>query len=252
MGSGSKYGFETTTGLTIQQGLFEISSTAKHTIGTRMQLADGRVFYYAQAGASALAAGKLNFSVATVSGHEDCDVAVAVTAFDKEITVTPATAAGTANQYAEGWVSTRQTSGLGQFRKVKSNPAAGIAANVKLTMHDPFTAAITTSGQVDLISNPYKAVVESATEEQLPSGVPLVAVTASYYFWNQTWGLCNILQDGAVPLGSAVVPGTVAGSVKEFATATNDVQGFDQPLVGTQAILSADTLYSIVFLQLAP
>lgn len=252
MGSGDKYGFETTTGLVIQQGLFEESSTPKHAVGTRMQLADGRVFFYSLNGASALAAGKLNMSVATPSGHEDCDVAVAVSAQDKEITVTPATAAVTANQYAEGWVSTRQTSGLGQFRKVLSNPAAGIAANVKLTMYDPFTAAITTSGQVDLMRNPYSGVIESATEEQSPAGVPLIAVTAAYYFWNQTWGPANCLANGTVPLGSMLTPGTVAGSVAEFATATNDIAGYDMPIVGHSMILAGDTLYTVIFLQLAP
>jgi len=252
MGSGSKYGFETTTGLTIQQGLFEISSTAKHAVGTRMQLADGRVFYYAKAGASALAAGKLNFSVATVSGHEDVDVS-AQSAFDKQVTVTVNTTAVTANQYAEGWISTRQTSGLGQFRKIRSNTATTETTGTSvLTLYDPLTAALLATGQADLIANPQLGVIESATEEQLPAGVPLVAVTASYYFWNQTWGLCNVLSNGAIPLGSMVVPGTVAGSVKEFSTATNDIQGYDQPIVGVQAILSVDALYTIILLQLYP
>lgn len=252
MGSGDKYGFETTTGLVIQQGLFEILAAPKHAIGTRMQLADGRVFFYSQAGGSNLAAGKLNMSVATPSGHEDSDVAVAVSATDKEITVTPATAAVTVNQYAEGWVSTRETSGLGQFRKILSNPAAGIAANCKLTMYDPFTAAITTSGQVDLMRNPYSGVIESATEEQSPAGIPLVAVTAAYYFWNQTWGPANCLTDGNSALGSMLTPGTVAGSTAEFSTATNDIAGYDMPLVGHAMILSADGLYSVIFLKLAP
>lgn len=43
-------GFETTTGKVIKQGLFEESATANHNVGTRMQLADGRVFFYATEG----------------------------------------------------------------------------------------------------------------------------------------------------------------------------------------------------------
>ncbi|GAG33724.1 unnamed protein product, partial [marine sediment metagenome] len=60
------------------------------------------------------------------------------------------------------------------------------------------------------------------------------------------------LSDQAVPLGSMVVPGTVAGSVAEFSTATNDIAGYDMPLVGHSMILSVDALYTVIFLKLAP
>lgn len=250
--AGSRYGFETTTGLTIQQGLFEQKEEAKHNIGTRLQLADGRVFYYARAGASNLAAGKLNFSVATVSGHEDVDTS-AQSALDKVVTVTVNTTAVTANQYAEGWISTRQTGGVGQMLKIRSNTATTATTGTSvLTLYDPITTALLATGQADLIRNPFDSVIESATEEQMAAGVPLIPVTAAWYFWNQTWGLASVLSDGAVPLGSMVVPGTVAGSVKELATATNNVQGFDQPIVGQSSILSVDALYTIILLQIHP
>jgi hypothetical protein len=242
-------GFEVTTGLVIQQGIFELSSTAKHKIGTRMQLADGRVFYYALDGGSGLSAGKLNFSRATVSGHEDVDTSAQAIG-TKAVTVTPATTKVLANEYAEGFISIRETTGQGQIRKIKSHPSAASAATCALTLYDPWTTAITTSEQADLIHNPMYLVTESATEEQLPAGVPLLTVTADYYFWNQTYGLANVLQNGACPLGSMVTPGTVAGSVAEFSTATNDIAGFDMPIVGIQAILGVDTKYSVVLLQI--
>jgi hypothetical protein len=167
-----------------------------------------------------------------------------VDAFDAQITLTPATAPVTVNQYAEGWVSTRSASGVGQMRKIRSHPAAAIAANVVVTTYDPFTAAITTSGQADLIKNPYDEVIESATEENLPSGVPLIAVTADYYFWNQTFGPANVLSDGVIAAGSVVTPGTVAGSV-----AVKSVQ--TMPMVGTVMLATADTEYGAIFLRLA-
>lgn len=242
--TGSKYGFEKTTGLTIQQGIFEASEEAKHSIGTRMQLADGRVFYYTKAGAVALAAGKLNMAALAISGHEDCDVAVAVDAFDAQITLTPATAPVTQNQYAEGFVQVRSASGVGQMRKIRSHPAAAIAANVEVTTYDPFTAAITTSGQANLIKSPYDEVIESAVEENVLSGVPLIAVTENYYFWNQTFGPASVLSDGAIAAGSMVIAGTVAGSVAVQAA-------FLSPVAGTVMLLTVDQEYGSVFLQIA-
>lgn len=247
--TGSKYGFETTTGLTTQHGLFEALADPKHSIGTRMQLADGRVFYYTKAGAVALSAGYLNFIAAQISGHEDCDVAVAVDAFDAQITLTPATAPVTVNQYAEGFVSVRTAAdGLGQMRKIRSHPAALTAANVEVTTYDPFTTAISVVAQADLVKNPYDEVIESATEENLPSGVPLVAVTADYYFWNQTWGPASVLNQGGIAIGALAVPGTAAGSVAEMAA----VFAVTIPIVGRAMQAGTDALASPIFLMLAP
>lgn len=245
--TGSKYGFETTTGLTTQHGLFEALADPKHSIGTRMQLADGRVFYYTKAGAVALSKGYLNMMALAIGGHELCDVAVAVDAFDAQITLTPATAPVTVNQYAEGYVSTRSVSAMGQMRKIRSHPAAAIAANVVVTTYDPFTEAITTSGFADLIKNPYDEVIESAVEENVAVGVPLVDVAADYYFWNQTYGPANVLSDDVINPGATVIPGTVAGSVAENAAIPITVS-----IVGIGMLLSVDATHAPVFLKLAP
>lgn len=242
--SGSRYGFESTTGLVIQQGIFQESEEIRHAIGTRMQLADGRVFYYAKAGAVALSAGKLNMAALAIAGHEDCDVAAAVAVLDKQITLTPATAPVTANQYAEGFVQVRSASGVGQMRKIRGHPAALTAANVVIDTYDPFTAAITTSGQANLIKCVQDEVIESAVEENVLAGVPLIAVTADYYFWNQTYGPASVLSDVAIAAGTMVNAGTVAGSVAAQAA-------FLFPVVGTVQLLTVDQEYGSVFLQIA-
>ena len=242
--AGSRYGFESTTGLVIQQGLFQESEELRHAIGTRMQLVDGRVFHYAKAGAVALAAGNLNMAALAIAGHEDCDVAAAVAVLDKQITLTPATAPVTANQYAEGFVSVRSASGVGQQRKIRGHPAALTAANVVVDTYDPFTAAITTSGQANLVKSVQDEVIESAVEENIPSGVPLIAITANWYFWNQTFGPASVLSDGAIAAGSQVIAGTVAGSVAVQAA-------FLSPVIGTVQLLTVDAEYGAVFLRLA-
>ncbi len=241
--TGSRYGWETTTGLTIQQGFFQESEDPKHNIGTCVALADGRCFHYTKAGAVALSAGYLNMAALAIAGHEDCDVAAVVAAQDKQVTLTPATAAVTVDQYAEGFVQTRSATGLGQMRKIRSHPAAGIAANVVVTCYDPFTIALDATSQANLIKSPYDEVIESAVEENIPSGVPLIDVQANYYFWNQTMGPAAVLMDGAVAAGSEVVAGTVAGSVAVQSA-------FLFPIVGTCMLLTVDAEIGSIFLRL--
>jgi hypothetical protein len=246
-------GFEITTGLVILQGLFELSATPLHKMGTRMQLADGRVFFYALDGGSGLSAGHLNFSRGTISGHEDVDTS-AQEIGDKVVTVTPATSEiALVNEFAEGFVSVRETVGAGQIRKIKSHPSApSTTFDVLMTLYDPWTTAITAASQADLIHNPQYKVNESDTASKLPAGVPLLAVTADYYFWNQTWGLCSILDDTNCPIGSMVTGGTVAGSVAEYSTHADTVAGYDFAVVGVKAIAGVDTKYSVMCLKLHP
>lgn len=245
MSDGSKYGFESTTGLVIQQGFFEASEEQKHRVGICVELTDGRCFHYTKAGAVALSAGYLNMAALAIAGHEDCDVAAVVAAQDKKVTLTPATAAVTKNQYAEGWVNTRSATGLGQMRKIFKHPAAGIAANVVVTTYDPFTIALDATTQADLIKNPYDEVIESAVEENIPSGVPLIDVPADYYFWNQTFGPASVLSDGAIAAGTDVVAGTAAGSVAAQAA-------FLFPVVGTAMLLTGAGAHGAIFLRLSP
>jgi hypothetical protein len=169
--------------------------------------------------------------------------------------VTPATTEiQLANEYAEGFISIRETTGQGQIRKIKSHPSAASADPCVLTLYDPWTTAITSAEQADLVHNPQYKVTEVATGTTIlvPAGIPLLSVTASYYFWNQTWGIATVLQDGNCPLGSMVTQGTVAGTVQEFATATNDINGFDWGIMGVQAILGVDTKFSVIMLKIYP
>lgn len=244
-------GFEISTSLVMKQGLFEESATPNHRVGACLKLADGRVFHYAKAGAGALAAGKLCMSVPPPSGHEDVDTS-AQSVGDKEVTVTLNTTAMTVGFYNEGYISTRETGGVGQTLKIKETAAqAATTGTSKLTLYDPIRTALLATGQADLLPNPFMGVVHSATEENGPAGVPLIAVTAAYYFWLQTYGIATVLCDGAVPLGITVVAGTVAGSVAVLSTATTDVAGALFPLVGTNVgAAGVDTKYTSVNLQL--
>jgi hypothetical protein len=245
-------GFETTTGLVIQQGLFEESLTAKHKVGTRMQLVDGRVFYYAKAGGT-LSAGKLCASVVTLSGHEDVDTS-AQSIGDKEVTVTLNTTAATADLYAEGWISTRETGGVGQMLKIKSHPVqAATTGTVVLTLYDPVTTALLSTGQADLMQNPFMDVIVAATTTEPAAGIPLIPVTNNYFAWLQTWGPAACLVDTTAALGSDIAAGVVDGSIEAISTETNDMEFFAAARVGhTIGAAGADAKYTAIMLQLFP
>jgi hypothetical protein len=246
-------GFEVTTGLVIQQGLFEQNIVAQHSIGTRLQLADGRVFYYAKAGGTVVA-GKLLASVSTASGHEDVDTS-AQSVGDYEVTVTlNTTSISEANEYADGFINTRETGGVGQMLKIKSHGVqTETTGTIALALYDPITTALLATGQADMMKNPFKDVITSASVLTNPAGISLIPVTDNWYFWCQTWGSAVCLTDTAAALGNNITPSTDAGSIQAIATATTDIALIASPLVGTViGADGADAKYTMISLRLYP
>jgi hypothetical protein len=246
-------GFETTTGLVIQQGIFEQSSTAKHKIGTRMQLADGRVFYYAKAGGT-LAAGTLLASVVTPSGHNDVDTS-AVAVDGKSVTVTlNTTSIAEANLYGEGWIATRQTGGVGQMLKIKSHPiCSDTTGTCVLTLYDPVKTALLATGQADLLMNPFKDVITHDTVGEPAAGVSLIAITDNYHFWCQTWGPACVLAETSATLGAMVCASAADGAIQDMTTITTDITYIMSAKVGQKiGNAGADGVYGAVNLMLYP
>jgi len=246
-------GFEVTTGLVIQQGLFEQNVAAQHKIGTRLQLADGRVFYYAKAGGT-IVAGKLLGSVSTASGHEDVDTS-AQSAGDYAVTVTlNTTSISEANEYAEGFICTRETGGVGQMLKIKSHGVqTETTGTLALTLYDPITTALLATGQADMMKSPFKDIIVSATVTDNPAGISLIPATDNYFFWCQTWGPAVCLVDTAAALGTNLVTSTDNGAIQAIATATTDIEFIAQPLVGvTIGAAGVNDKYTMILLRLYP
>jgi hypothetical protein len=244
-------GFETTTGLIIQQGIFEESVSLKHRVGTRMQLADGRVYYYAKAGGT-LVAGKLCVSVVTPSGHEDVDTA-AVSADGKEVTVSlNTTSVQEVNLYAEGFITTRETGGVGQMMKIESHGLQLTTdGDLLLKLYDPCTTALLATGQADLLMNPFKDIIVAANVVHPACGIPMIPVTDNYYAWVQTWGPACCLCDTAATLGEDIAASSDDGSVQDIAAATNDIAYVLSARVGhTIGADGADGKYTMIQLRL--
>lgn len=181
----------------IAQDLYEESSTKKCQLGTKIILADGRQFVYAKNSTVALAPALLTACI-TTPYHEDT-VTIAHPVGTKKVTVT---AAVTANELEDGYLIVTEGTGVGEMYQIRSNTVT-VGGVTVCTLYDGLkTAWVIANTDVDLYPNPYSALVVNPTDaQQAPLGVPIITVTASYYFWLQTRGfgplVVNITTGGA-------------------------------------------------------
>lgn len=197
------------------QGLFSEDTVRNADLGAKASTADGRVFRYVKAGASALVAGEVQDGPATVANHTNIAVAAAAAAGANQITVTLGATAVTANQYAGGVVVVNDVAGEGYTYLIKSHPAADASAALVVTLADDETIqeALTTSSQVTLVANQYNGVVQHATTEAgVPVGVAIKDITAGSYGWVQTRGPVSALCAATTGIGLSVAASdTTAG-----------------------------------------
>jgi hypothetical protein len=186
--------------------VYKESASQEFALGTRLELWDGRVFRYAKNGAVALGAGKMTQSVGPTAHHEN--IATGVVSAIGATTVGIATTLSTAmvlNEYAEGWLVINDATGEGQCYQIKGNDA-GTTGNIYLW--DGLVVALATTSEFTLIRNRHRGVVVfPTTAASTAAGVPLIAVTAAYYFWAQVKGPAPLLVDS----GDTVVIGNPVG-----------------------------------------
>ncbi len=198
--------FPTTVYLSEEQ-ITQTSSTQTLPLGTRGCAEDGRVFRYAQAAATAIKANRLCISLndegpASTATDQRLYSAYAVGTTMVQIYLsTIALPVLTANYFKDGYLMVNSTDVAAyQVCPIHSNEAltsataalgtAGAGNTVWLKQPGLKKLGDTDTGNVKLVRNPYKGLVIStvANGPGVPIGVTPVAVTASYYFWVQTWG----------------------------------------------------------------
>lgn len=205
------------------QPLFSSNANPQHTLGEEISTNDGRRFRYAKAGGSALVVGTLLQAPAETTTAQNLAVSPAAVG---DITVTTTTTlTATANQFAGGYVMVTVTPGVGYSYKIKSHPAVTSAA-LTLTLEDPILVALTTSSRIDLVSSRYNGVIiNPATATSAPVGAAIYPVASGEYGWIQVEGICNLLADGAITVGTELA-------------ASNGVAGAVEPLAGVQAAVA--------------
>lgn len=230
---------------TLAQGLYEISSVRLQDIGETIRLSNGDIFRYSLAGASALSAGKLGQAAAQAANHTN-RTATATAAGLITLSLALGATAAVKDEYGDGWAMVNVAPGAGQSLRIQGHSAVSSSGTISLDLQDPVKVALTTSSKVTLVHNPNKLVVEGTSAIIPASGVPTVAVTASYFYWAKTHGPTPVLNDGALTTGGILIAGSVAGSVKDQADVTAPVT---EVQVGVAAFgAGADTEYRPILL----
>jgi len=227
--------------MVVAQSIFSSSATQLHSLGELVHSNDGRVFRYCKAGGTSLVAGKLQQASAEVTANQNL-TAVAAAVGDLTI-ASSSTVTVTANQLSGGYAMISVTPGVGYAYKIKSH-AAFTAAAPSFTLDDPIQVALTTTSRIDLIANPYSAViVNPTTATSTPVGVAVYPITNAQFGWLQVSGVANVLADGAVVVGTSVVASNAtAGAVEAFTGV--------QAIVGLAVTGIATTEYGAVDLKL--
>lgn len=200
------------------------TSTQQFGLGARATIGS-RSFRYAQAGGSALVQGKLQQAPAENTAFEDmAPTATAVGA--TSVTLTPGASTATANQYADGYLVVTVTPGEGYMYQISSHAAISSSTAFVANLKDAIQVALTTSSNLDMISNPYKnIVVNPTTATSAPVGAAVFPVTAAYFGWIQDGGPASLLVDD-----QTVVVGTNVA-------ASNQAAGAIEPHTGVQALV---------------
>jgi len=238
-----------------------VTTSKKRRIGTRMELPDGRVFYYALAN-GAIGGGKNTMEKDVVSGHNtDLAIAVAAAIGDKSIEITNATTAIAANDYEDGYVFVNDSDGEGQCWQILKHDTAGATDQFTVFFYpndQVAEEALTTSSQVGLRRNPQHDVetYDADDIDGISAGVAPVEIADNEYFWNQTSGPAAVLTHGTVVLGKNVVPAIsntpVDGAVENHTlTEATPNTGAGQNCVGKVMTVAASTEYSLIYLTIS-
>ncbi len=120
-----------------------------------------------------------------------------------------------ANGKVEIW-----TAGTSQHRIIKSSTASN-GTSVTITLYHPTTVLAATGTGLEICQSLY-AQVDSMTAHAhagflTVAGIPLMLITAEYFFWAQTWGICSpaaYVGDMGETTGSRTVYWYVDGTIQ--------------------------------------
>lgn len=152
------------------------------------------------------------------------------------------------DDYAEGYILINDSTGEGQFLKIRTHEAMDQSdrANVVIETYDPLTTAIVkNSSEATLIKHPCKDVVVAPTAEASQViGATVIDMSDNDYGWVVCSGPAAVLTDGTLVVGHVCKRSdNTAGAVEP---AGDDVLA----PIGQVALVNADTEYSIIHLNL--
>lgn len=216
------------------------SNQAGTQLGQVAETPDGRVFQYALAGASNLAAGKLTQAPITTANHIT-QTGVATLVGDTNVTYTIGATAAAADLYASGYFAVTVGPGMNTYSIVGNSSVSASGGSITVSLAEPITVATTTASKFTLMPHPMKStVVTAGSTAAIPvTGVPNVLVTAAYYYWSQVGGYASVLSDGAITKNAGATASTNAVPGAAIIEATTTVTN----RIGYAPELTVDTAY---------
>ncbi len=234
------------------QDLYATDTVQNHPLGTMAFGSNGKIFRYAQAGASNLVIGNLLQARAQDTQFENMAVlasaSVAVQNGAQTVSVTNGSTAVAANDFVGGSVHVYTTPDLGgEYGILGHTTDASGSATLTLTLDRPLTTSWTTSTKVVMKWNPWFKVIQfPTTQTSIPVGVALTALTAGSYGWVQTHGMTTVLSDN-----STFAVGTEVGTSLATAGAVGvNVAGTTHATVGYALEANASGHGIAVFLKI--
>jgi len=118
------------------------------------------------------------------------------------------------NEYAGGLMYGNKVAAIGDMYRIIASEQQATDTIMNIELDTPIRTAISVTTEVTLQTNKYsRTVVFDTSSLGFATGVPLIDVTAEYYYWAQTGGPAPILVDDSetVVIGDKVgPPGTYA------------------------------------------
>ena len=176
------------------------------------------------------------------------------------------------DQFKDGMIAIAAGTNVGQSVRIKGNTTgstgvAGQTVTFTFKDNDRFVNNVTTSDELVVLYSIYDRVTlelgygssAEAADAVFPIGVTPRPITAGYYFWAQTWGMCTVLQaTTGMVAGQNVVYSTdeaTSGAVSGAITLSTGLDGGQfaaRPRIGQCVAKYADTEYCIINLTIAP
>lgn len=203
-----------------------------------------KVYRYVEVGGTATVAGSLYVAATIVANHVNIAVSAAVAVDGLQVKPTLGATLSAANDYAEGEMAVNDAAGEGISYRVIGNKGVAASAVETVNLDESIQVALTTASEVSLVKNNWKDVVVSVSDQaDMAVGVANKIITADYFGWLQTRGLCAALADETLNVGRALTIGaSVGGAFEEIDT--DDV--YPQYAVAQQA--GVDTEERLIYL----
>ena len=213
--------------ITGSYGWEKVTSTSqKQKLGTRMQIFD-REFAYASTG-EAIVTGNLVMGKAGTAAHQ-VDLAVSASSAGATTVTLSGSLTITEDLYKDGWLVFNDVEEEGHIYRVKGNTAVSSATGCVITIDeaDGLVTAITTSQQVGLYENPYKATEkhDGSDIDHAPLGWTCVDIASGSYGWLCVKGFTAALIEGTPGPGLPLVASNSADGSVEILDSDDDAEG---------------------------